>query len=246
VFTSPPYNQNKEYEQGMTKEDHWELLINSSKLIYEVLKPTGCYLLNINDYVEKDGSRSLHLFDLVLYLSRIIGFKYIENYIWFKGKGLPIKSNRRAWDVYENIFFFSKTMDFNFYYDNIRIPYSEVSLKRYEYDMINRWVREDGKEYSDKKEITPDPRGALPSNVLFIGSESDNQEHTAVFPIKLAKWAINATTKPGDIVLDTFMGSGSVAVACIETGRKYIGYELEERYYKRALNRIGNAQPSLF
>lgn len=244
VFTSPPYNVGKEYEREIDKEYHWRLLTESSELIYKVLKPTGCYLLNIRDYIEPDGSRSLHLFDLVLYLTRNIGFKYIETYIWHKGKGLPRKSKFRAWDTFEYIFWFSKTMDFTFNYDKVRVPYKDISVQRYKYGVIDRWNRRNGNEYNDKKEVFIHPDGALSSNILFIGSESTNQFHTAVFPVKLAKWAINAATKPGDVVLDCFMGSGSTAVACIETGRNYIGYEKEKEYFDFANKRTLLARPS--
>ncbi|EEQ57897.1 hypothetical protein CBFG_01607 [Clostridiales bacterium 1_7_47FAA] len=49
---------------------------------------------------------------------------------------------------------------------------------------------------------------------------------------------IENSTRPGDIVLDPFIGSGTTAVACIELGRQYIGYEINEGYFEVAQKRI--------
>lgn len=49
---------------------------------------------------------------------------------------------------------------------------------------------------------------------------------------------IQNSSVEGDIVLDTFMGSGTTAVACINTKRNYIGFEIDENYYSIAINRI--------
>ena len=62
--------------------------------------------------------------------------------------------------------------------------------------------------------------------------------HQATFPLSLIKPFIITTTKPNDIVLDPFMGSGTTAVACVELGRRYIGFEINEKYYKYSLQRI--------
>ncbi|MEL7656351.1 MAG: DNA methyltransferase, partial [Bacillota bacterium] len=51
---------------------------------------------------------------------------------------------------------------------------------------------------------------------------------------------IKTYTNPGEIVLDNCMGSGTTAVACINTGRKFIGFEKEEKYYRIATERIKN------
>jgi DNA modification methylase len=73
-------------------------------------------------------------------------------------------------------------------------------------------------------------------------------EHPAIFPDKLAKDHIISWTNKGDAVLDPFMGSGTTGVACVETGRKFIGIEINEKYFDIACKRIteANRQGQLF
>ena len=51
---------------------------------------------------------------------------------------------------------------------------------------------------------------------------------------------IEDSSEPGDTVLDTFMGSGTTAVACLRTGRNYIGFELDEKYHAIAMQRVAD------
>jgi DNA modification methylase len=62
--------------------------------------------------------------------------------------------------------------------------------------------------------------------------------HETQKPVKLIEELIILTTKKGDLVLDPFMGSGTTAVACINSDRKYIGFEIDKKYYKQSLDRI--------
>ena len=65
-----------------------------------------------------------------------------------------------------------------------------------------------------------------------------NKTHPAEKPVPLMEFYINNSTNEGDIVLDPFMGSGTTAIACINTGRNYIGFEIDPDYYEAALERI--------
>lgn len=71
-----------------------------------------------------------------------------------------------------------------------------------------------------------------------INFTSKNKLHNAEKPIELVSKMIQNSSVEGDIVLDTFMGSGTTAVACINTKRNYIGFEIDENYYSIAINRI--------
>lgn len=75
---------------------------------------------------------------------------------------------------------------------------------------------------------------AYPSNVLHLATECGNKNHSAAFPKELPAWFIKLFTKPGDIVLDPFAGSGTTCVAAQELGRDYIGIEIKEEYYQLA------------
>lgn len=67
--------------------------------------------------------------------------------------------------------------------------------------------------------------------------------HPTQKPVELIAKAIEDATEPGAVVLDTFMGSGTTAVACLRTGRNYIGFELDERYHAIAMERIAAEEP---
>ncbi|MEX0918676.1 MAG: site-specific DNA-methyltransferase [Candidatus Paceibacterota bacterium] len=73
-----------------------------------------------------------------------------------------------------------------------------------------------------------------------------NRFHPTQKPVELIKKLISLATKEGDIVLDPFMGSGTTAVACIESKRNYIGFELSKEYHKMAVNRIKELPTQLF
>lgn len=69
--------------------------------------------------------------------------------------------------------------------------------------------------------------------------ERDNNTfHPTQKPIKLLEYLIKTYSKKGGLVLDSCMGSGSSAVACLNTDRNFIGFETNEDYYKKSIKRI--------
>src|SRR5699024_4477959 len=72
--------------------------------------------------------------------------------------------------------------------------------------------------------------------------DKDRFEHPTIKPLLLVERHIKHATQPNDIVLDCFLGSGTTAVACKNTGRQYIGFEINEKWYKIAENRLNNRQ----
>jgi len=70
-------------------------------------------------------------------------------------------------------------------------------------------------------------------------------DHPTQKPVGLLEYLIKTYTKPGDVVLDPFLGSGSTAVACINTERRFIGFELLPEYYEIAVDRIQDAQEQI-
>ena len=68
--------------------------------------------------------------------------------------------------------------------------------------------------------------------------DKDKFAHPTIKPIELVKRHLLHTTQPNDIVLDCFMGSGTTCVACKDIGRRYIGFEIEKKWYDIAVNRL--------
>lgn len=69
--------------------------------------------------------------------------------------------------------------------------------------------------------------------------------HPTQKPVEVITKMIEDSTEPGAVVLDTFMGSGTTAVACLKTGRNFIGFELDEGYHAIAQQRIADTVDSL-
>jgi site-specific DNA-methyltransferase (adenine-specific) len=75
-------------------------------------------------------------------------------------------------------------------------------------------------------------------SILKIKSDHYKLSHPTEKPVRLAERIIALISDPGDTIYDPFMGSGSFGVACIKTGRKYIGSEVDERYFNTSRERI--------
>ena len=75
----------------------------------------------------------------------------------------------------------------------------------------------------------------------MIQGDMKNKEykiHPTQKPVKLYEWLLNKYAKPGDTILDSHVGSGSSLIACYNTNHKYVGFEIDETYYKLAKERI--------
>lgn len=83
----------------------------------------------------------------------------------------------------------------------------------------------------------------LSASVLKFNSEKGL--HPTQKPVALLEWLIKTYTNENDTVLDNCMGSGSTGVACVNTNRKFIGIELDDKYFDIALNRIQDTQNKL-
>lgn len=81
---------------------------------------------------------------------------------------------------------------------------------------------------------------ALPN--IYRESKPRDDEHPNIKPIGLVARFVKAHTSPGQIVLDPFMGSGTTGVAAVQMGRKFIGIELDHKYFEIACRRIEDAQ----
>ena len=106
-------------------------------------------------------------------------------------------------------------------------------------------VREKGTGLNDGYEL---------KSKYFISPQNKSDKylfnHPTIKPLELVKRHILHSTQPNDIVLDCFCGSGTTCLACKETGRRYIGIEIDPEYHRIAVNRLNgitaNGQTSIF
>ena len=93
----------------------------------------------------------------------------------------------------------------------------------------------EGKEYTE----------SYPSQILSFSNRAKGQRglHPTQKPVALMEYMIKTYTDEGDVVLDCVMGSGTTGVACANTGRNFIGIEMDEKYFQIAKDRIQKAMP---
>lgn len=80
-----------------------------------------------------------------------------------------------------------------------------------------------------------------PSSVQKFSNGNNGNVHPTQKPVALLEYLIKTYTNPGEVILDNCMGSGSTGVACVNTGRRFIGIELDPGYFEIAQKRIAEA-----
>lgn len=240
VVTSPPYadNRKKTYE-GIPIDDYTEWFLPISSELHRVLKPTGSFVLNIKERV-RDGQRDTYILELILEMKKQ-GWLWTEEYIWHKRNSYPGKWPNRFRDAWERCLHFTKQKKFKMYQKEVMVPMgswahkrlqklSKMDMMRYE-SRVNSGFGKNIANWVDRKK-------AYPTNVLHFATVCHNTNHSAAFPEGLPKWFIKLFTKPGDLVLDPFIGSGTTAVVCKKLNRHFIGVELKKEYYNLAVKSL--------
>ncbi len=93
--------------------------------------------------------------------------------------------------------------------------------------------------YGEHQHTDYDSELRYPTSVIRFPKDIQHSAiHPTQKPVALMEWLIRTYTKPGDVILDNCMGSGTTAIACISTGRRYVGFENDERYWRCAEQRI--------
>lgn len=162
-------------------------------------------------------------------------FRY--DLIWAKTQGSDfLNANRKPLKAHENILVFYKhlpTYNKQYWYST---PYKCANKKRTHSSNYGTYSTKIGGEGSEDGK-------RYPLSVLKFNSEKGL--HPTQKPVALLEWLIKTYTNENDVVLDNCMGSGSTGVACINTNRKFIGIELDNKYFDIALNRIQDTQNKL-
>ena len=83
-------------------------------------------------------------------------------------------------------------------------------------------------------------KGALPSSIK-VTEAAEKCGHPCPKPIRAWSWLVGKLSQEGETILDPFMGSGTTGVACVKLGRKFIGIEIEPKYFDIACKRIEDA-----
>ncbi|MYD52399.1 MAG: site-specific DNA-methyltransferase [Dehalococcoidia bacterium] len=247
VITSPPYADNrKSTYQGVSMDQYVQWFTPYTAEILRVLKTDGSFVLNIKERAE-NGERQTYVIELILEMKRQ-GWYWIEEYIWHKKNCYPGKWPNRFRDAWERCLHFAKAKKFRMFQDDVMVPVGNWADSRLRHLSDTDQARDEsrvGSGFGKNVSNWLDRDFVYPTNVLYMATESSNRGHSASFPIGLPTWFIKLFTRPGDLVLDPFIGSGTTAVAAIRLGRHYLGAELNHEYYQLADEAISVAQPAI-
>jgi len=245
VVTSPPYADTVSYGDNVSvkgPEHYVDWFLPLFKEARRFLKDTGSFILNINDKAD-NGERSIYVYDLVTRIVKETGLKLFDRYIWFKKATLPMTGDRRLNDRIEYIFHFVKDpKKFKCNMDDVRVPYNPSSLNRFKSKVHgNNIVLKDGTiVLSNRGSSKPHPKGAKPITVFRFDTCSAlrGTKHPAPFHPQLPTWFIKWLTNEGDMVLDPFMGGGTVAEVAVKMKRNYMGFDVNPTYIKMTEERL--------
>ena len=206
VITSPPYVDIISYGKDVSVKkstDYVDWILPLFKEIHRVLKPSGSFILNINDTC-KNGYRSTFIYELIYRNSIETPLKLYDTYFWHKKNGIPNGSKKRFRNNTEFIFHFCKdTKQMKFYMD--RVLEQTTNKKKVV------WVRKTSMKVDENGVKDPDlvqrevPELVRPDNVFRFptaGQARDNViRHPAPYHKELPSYFINLLTDEGDIYL---------------------------------------------
>jgi DNA modification methylase len=217
MVTSPPYNVGKDYDADLSLEEYLGLLKRVLAETHRVLEPGGRVAVNVANL----GRRPyLALNHHVAALLEDLGFLLRGEIVWQKAQGAGGSCAWGSWCLARN----PTLRDVHEYV----VVASKGSFRRLR-------LGEDTISRGEFLEATVSVWNIAPASARRIG-------HPAPFPVELPRRLIELYTFRGDLVLDPFMGSGSTAVAAVESGRHFVGYETEPAYLEIARARIAAAR----
>lgn len=224
VVTSPPYNIGKEYERRTSNEIYIEHQAATIAEAVRVMHPQGSICWQVGNGI-LDGE--VFPLDILLYpIFKNHGLKLRNRIVWTFGHGLHCQ--KRLSGRHETILWFTKSDDYTFNLDPIRIPSKYPDKKHF--------------KGPNKGKVSSNPLGKNPSDVWDIPNVKSNHvektDHPCQFPVGLVERLVLSLTNKGDSVLDPYMGVGSSAIAALKNGRHAYGCDLMSDYVDIALERV--------
>ncbi|MDX2225708.1 MAG: site-specific DNA-methyltransferase [Verrucomicrobiae bacterium] len=224
IVTSPPYNIGKEYEKKVRLEKY---IVWQTKIIREchrILKPNGSICWQVGNYVEEGEIVPL---DIALFPAfNSLGMKMRNRIIWHFEHGLHC--SKRFSGRYESINWFTKSDDYTFHLDPVRVPQKYPGKKYFKGPKAGTF--------------SCNPLGKNPGDLWTIPNVKSNHvektDHPCQFPLELIERLILSMTDENDWVFDPFLGTGTTVIAALKNKRRGAGAELVKKYIDITLNRI--------
>lgn len=224
VITSPPYNVGKEYEERSEIDRYVAIQTRVIEQCIRVLSDRGSICWQVGNFVERGSIIPL---DILLYpVFASAGLRVRNRIVWHFQHGLHC--SRRFSGRYEVVMWFTKSNDYIFNLDSVRVP-QKYPGKRY---------------FKGPKagSLSCNPLGKNPGDVWVIPNVKHNHvektSHPCQFPVELVERFVLSMSEPNSLVVDPFLGVGTTAVAAIRHGRKAAGAEIDKEYCGIALERV--------
>ena len=247
IICSPPYWGLRDYRNDKaigiedTESSFLENLFSTFDNLRPALKDDGCLFVELGDAARGNTYSGI----LERYVLGMIerGWYLRERLVVARNQ---VATNRmKTWAAaYSMMYFFSKSESYKFNRDNIRRPYDGERLPRAS-------IYTKRADYIGSPTF-PNSKGKVANNIIKTKAEKWishltkrtglEVSHPAPFSRDVVVEPIKATTDPGDVVLDCFSGSGTTGVVCIQTGRRYVGIELNPVYAEMSRVRLNAAQ----
>ena len=206
--------EEKQYGDIWTNDEYLQFIYERLTILRELLSDTGCI------YMHCDWHKSHHLRML---MDEVFGpDKFVNEVIWhYSGSGTP----KGCWAKrHDNIFVYSKTSKFTFNADPVRTEYAATTVERFSHAINN--VR-NGIDFGSQ---SLNPLGKYPEDVIDVSIEAPSASVRTGYPTQkpeaLLEKIIKASSNPGDIVFDCFMGSGTTQTVAMKLGRRFIGADI--------------------
>lgn len=230
AIIDPPYNLKKaEWDMFISREAFLSFTYDWIDKTLPTMKETGTvYIFNTPDNAA---------FILQHLLKR--GLKFQNWITWYKKDGFTY-SKKKYISNQETILFFTMSDNYTFNADEIRTPYHSTSRIAHAQKV---GILKNGKRWF------PNPNGKLASDVWEFSSERHKnkvngkvmrQAHLTPKPLDMVERMVLASSKPDDLVMDCFIGSGTTAVAAKKHSRHFTGTENNKEYLKIAEERLSN------
>jgi len=226
IVTSPPYNIGKEYEKRKDLDIYLAEQEETIKEAVRILSDDGSICWQVGNHIAKDGE--VFPLDALIYaIGKKLGLKLRNRIIWRFGHGLHC--TKRFSGRHETIVWFTKSDNYTFNLDPIRIPQKYPGKKNF-------------KKNEKYGTLSGNPLGKNPEDVWDIPNVKNNHpektEHPCQFPIELIERLVLSMTNPGDIILDPYLGVGSAICAAIIHNRRGYGSDTTKQYLDIAEKRI--------
>lgn len=236
VITSPPYaEQRKKQYGGIPENEYPSWTVAWLEALRPALRSDGSVLINIREHV-KDGQISDYVHKTRLAV-RAAGWMECEELIWIKPDGPPVGHVNRPRRSWERVLWFAQSEP----WVNTRNggqPSKRLGMARATRG-AGQWLHGPQGEHREGVARCQDYIS------ISVGHNASGLLHPAAYPVALAEWLMGLVARHGSLVLDPFMGSGTTGVACMQTGRHFIGVEIDAGYLAIAQDRLAAASAQL-